>query len=63
MAKANQRSQWERGNKETVPPSRRTAPKGIKNKYSGMKHNHFPQGKTGFIPQGVGQPDLSILKR
>ena len=27
------------------------------------KHNHFPDGKTGYIPQGVGQIDLKLLKR
>ena len=27
------------------------------------EHNHFPAGKTGYIPQGVGQTDLKLLKR
>lgn len=27
------------------------------------KHNHFPAGKTGYVPQGVGQVDLHLLKR
>ena len=27
------------------------------------KHEHFPQGKTGYVPQGVGQVDLRLLKR
>jgi len=27
------------------------------------KHNHFPAGKTGYIPQGVGQTNLKLLKR
>lgn len=27
------------------------------------KHNHFPDGKTGYIPQGVGQVDLRLLKK
>ena len=26
-------------------------------------HNHFPQGKTGYIPSGSGQTDLALLKR
>lgn len=27
------------------------------------KHNHLTMGKTGYIPQGVGQVDLRLLKR
>ncbi len=27
------------------------------------EHNHFPAGKTGYIPQGVGQIDIGLLKR
>ena len=25
-------------------------------------HNHFPQGKTGYVPRGVGIIDLQILR-
>lgn len=27
------------------------------------EHNHFPMGKQGYIPQGVGITDLKLLKR
>lgn len=27
------------------------------------EHNHFPDGKTGYIPQGVGQINLKLLKK
>ena len=32
-------------------------------KEQARKHNHFPAGKTGYIPQGVGQTNLKLLKR
>jgi len=44
-------------------------PGGKANRRANMKeprekpHNHFPQGKTGMIPRGVGYVDLRILKR
>jgi len=26
-------------------------------------HNHFPQGKTGYVPISVGITNLSILRK
>lgn len=51
MPKSNQRAIWEKGSKKTEPPSKRTEPKGITNKYHNAPHNHFPQGKTGYDPK------------
>lgn len=55
MAKANQRAIWEKGSRKTDAPSKRTQQPGLvkdngehSNKYAGLSHNHYPQGKIGY---------------
>lgn len=64
MAKANQKYATGHyvkiGTKEVDTTRQDRAAKSFENR---REHNHCPQGKTGYIPHGSEQTDLSILKR